>query len=171
MITVRKATVEDAWGIAKVQVDSWRTTYKGVVPNEYLNSLSYESRFQKWKETISNQSVFVAENADSEIVGFANGGKQRFEKYAKFSGELYAIYLLQSYQQKGIGKQLVKMVVDDLLKSEITSMSVLVLADNSAKYFYEKLGAKLIGEDELEIAGVKLRELVYGWNNLNYITW
>ncbi|WP_338030297.1 hypothetical protein [Fervidibacillus albus] len=41
---IRKAVVEDAFGIAKVQVDSWHTTYKGIVSDDYLQQLSYEKR-------------------------------------------------------------------------------------------------------------------------------
>lgn len=40
MMHIRKAAVEDAAAIAKVHVDSWRTTYKGIMPSDYLNSLS-----------------------------------------------------------------------------------------------------------------------------------
>lgn len=39
---IRKTKLEDASGIAKVQVDSWRKTYKGIVPESFLNSMSYD---------------------------------------------------------------------------------------------------------------------------------
>jgi len=35
-MNIRKANSNDALGVAKVQVDSWKTTYKNIVPNEYL---------------------------------------------------------------------------------------------------------------------------------------
>jgi len=41
---IRKANLTDAKGVAKVQVDSWKTTYKNIVPDEYLNKMTYESR-------------------------------------------------------------------------------------------------------------------------------
>lgn len=31
---IRKAKLDDATGIAKVHVDSWRTTYKGIIPEK-----------------------------------------------------------------------------------------------------------------------------------------
>ena len=49
-ILIRKAELEDAKGIAKVHVDSWRTTYKGIVPDTFLENLSYENREQIWKK-------------------------------------------------------------------------------------------------------------------------
>lgn len=44
MITVRirAATPDDAPGIARVHVDSWRTTYAGIISAEFLANLSYE---------------------------------------------------------------------------------------------------------------------------------
>lgn len=34
---IRKAYLNDALGVAKVQVDSWKTTYKNIVPEAYLD--------------------------------------------------------------------------------------------------------------------------------------
>ncbi|MBP1084252.1 hypothetical protein ACFFJQ_06655 [Bacillus capparidis] len=44
MFNIRKATKEDAAEIAKVHVDSWRTTYKNIVSDTYLAQLNYEDR-------------------------------------------------------------------------------------------------------------------------------
>lgn len=35
-IIIRQATIDDVYGIAKVHVDSWNTTYEKIVPKEYL---------------------------------------------------------------------------------------------------------------------------------------
>ncbi|WP_244882366.1 hypothetical protein [Oceanobacillus oncorhynchi] len=37
---IRKASKEDIKSIAKVYVDGWKTTYKGFVPGNYLESLT-----------------------------------------------------------------------------------------------------------------------------------
>lgn len=41
---IRNATEQDAPGIARVHVDSWRATYKEILPSEFLASISYEKR-------------------------------------------------------------------------------------------------------------------------------
>lgn len=92
---IREAIITDAFGIAKVHVDSWRTTYKNIVPDIYLNNLSYERREQLWNDNISKDKVFVAENEHGKIVGFATGGKERNEKFTNFHGELTSIYILK----------------------------------------------------------------------------
>jgi hypothetical protein len=76
--TVRKSRTEDATAIAFVHVESWKTTYAGIVPDAYLASLSFESRTEKWKEQFQSGTtlIFVVEDA-SGIFGFASGGELR----------------------------------------------------------------------------------------------
>lgn len=94
LIKIRNAVLADSKGIAEVHVDSWKTTYAHIVPDEYLNNLTYESREQLWVHNIPNGGVYVAENDEGEIVGFSSGGKERSGKYSRFDGELYAIYII-----------------------------------------------------------------------------
>lgn len=169
IIKIRKAILTDAKGIAKVHVDSWKTTYVNVVPDEYLNKLSYESREQMWANAIPSGGVYVAENNEGLIVGFSKGGKERSGNYDGYDGELYAIYILKEYQGRGIGTALVKPVIDELKGMGSTSMVVLVLEENTSCKFYELLGGKKIDTVEVEIGGKKLSELVYGWNDIRNI--
>lgn len=166
---IRKATLNDSLGVAKVQVDSWKTTYKNIVPDKYLNQMTYENRQEKWQDIISKQIVFVAENNKGEIVGFSNAGVERTGKYPDYKGELYAIYLLKEYQGKGIGKLLFKHVVEILKEKNIFSMVVSVLEENKSKLFYEHLGAKKIDRVKIQMLGKELNELVYGWRDLRKI--
>jgi hypothetical protein len=46
---IRPAVVSDAVGLAHVHIESWRRTYKGIVPDDYLANLSLESRVQNWQ--------------------------------------------------------------------------------------------------------------------------
>ena len=43
-IHIRRAIKDDIPGIAKVHADSWKTTYKGIFPNEILENITYEQR-------------------------------------------------------------------------------------------------------------------------------
>ncbi|WP_368505104.1 N-acetyltransferase family protein [Alkalihalophilus sp. As8PL] len=111
-------------------------------------------------------SVFIAEN-NGVVVGFANGGRERSGKYKSFDGELYSIYLLDEYQGMGFGKQLFMAVVEELKRLQFNSFLVLVLKDNQARSFYESMGARHVDSIEVDIAGKKLTELVYGWEHIN----
>ena len=164
---IRKAIESDAKGLAKVHVDSWRTTYANIIPDEYLKNLSYENREKMWTSAIPHDHVFVAEDENGTVVGFSSGGKERSGQYKGFDGEIYSIYILKEHQGKGIGKALVHASVDYLKLEGLNSMIVLVLEDNISCKFYEALGGKKIDTVEIEIAGNKYAELVYGWDDLS----
>ncbi|GGE05606.1 hypothetical protein GCM10011571_03360 [Marinithermofilum abyssi] len=92
---IRKATSGDTPGIAKVQVNSWRSTYKGMIPNDFLDSLSYDKQEAKWNAFVKNRKMitFIAEDPLQQIIGFAAGGPERTGKYS-YENELYAMYML-----------------------------------------------------------------------------
>ena len=166
---IREAKLEDARAIARVHVDVWRTTYQGIVPESYIAKLSYQKRKERWANRLSISTVakadywiYVVENDTKQIIAFADGGLAR-NSDSIYKGELYAIYILEAYQRKGIGKNLVKTIAEKLSQSGLTSMLVWVLADNPACQFYQALGGQQVQQKQIEIEGVKLNEIAYGW--------
>jgi ribosomal protein S18 acetylase RimI-like enzyme len=170
-MNIRKATIEDAKAIATVHVESWKTTYQGIVPSSYLAQLSVSEKEQLWKRGLQQQKhyIFVVEE-DGNVCGFISGGKNRATqgKEAEYKGEIYAIYLLKEAQGKGYGTKLVKALVDDFQRERIRSMVVWVLADNPSRRFYERLGGEKIAEEVVDIGGKKLTEWCYGWKSIEY---
>lgn len=167
---IRAADLSDAEGIAKVHVDSWRNAYKNIIPEEFLENLSFQSREELWIDIIPKGSAFVAETDEGQIVGFSSCGKERSGNYKGDQGELSSIYILKEFQGQGIGKALFNSVMKELMKLGMNTMLVFVLADNKSALFYEAMGGKAIDKVEIEIAGKKLKELVYGWDNINALS-
>ena len=166
-LTIRKADIEDAAAIAHVQVESWKTTYTGIVSDAFLGSLNKEDRTLSWQEQIlaGNISIFVAED-EGEIFGFAAGGESR-EKLDKYDAELYAIYLLRERQSQGVGKTLCLALAFALRAKGFTSMLVWVLEQNPSVSFYQRLGAVQIARKVINIGGADLQELALGWPSLD----
>jgi ribosomal protein S18 acetylase RimI-like enzyme len=164
---IREATLEDAADIARAHIDSWRTTYAGLVSDEVLANLSYERRESQWREVLDarHEVVYVAENEAGQIVGFASGGPERSGDKG-FDGELYAIYLLAEYQKQGIGSQLTLAVAKRLAKIGFRSLFVWVLSNNPARGYYERIGGQRAAEQDIEIGGSKLVESGYGWRDI-----
>lgn len=166
---IRKAAESDAADIAKIQVDSWRTTYKGIVSDVYLERLDYKRREEVWKTAVVQNTAFLLLDDEDKSVGFAIGGPERSEAHVGFDGELYAIYLYEEVQGKGGGRQLFDKVVADLIERGFESMIIIALEDNPACRFYEKMSGVVIGKEESEIGGDTLTELVFGWRDLHEI--
>ncbi len=152
-----------------MQVDSWRTTYEGVVPKAYLDSLKYEEKEKIWtlifEQGFEKSCTYVVENEREEIIGFASGGKERSGKY-DYDGELYTIYFLKEYQGQGLGKKLIKVVSEDLSKKGFRSLLVWFLKDNPARYFYEIFGPEKVDSGQILISGASLIEYAYGWRRI-----
>ena len=53
---IREATLDDVTASARVHVDSWRTTYAGIIPAEYLAGLSYTQREERFLESLADPS-------------------------------------------------------------------------------------------------------------------
>jgi GNAT superfamily N-acetyltransferase len=166
---LRLANVKDAAGIARMHVASWRTTYRGILPDDYLAGLSCQVHEQKWQEDLANSArgefTYVVEDDRSEIAGFASGGPERDGDYL-YRGELQAIYLLERHQKQGLGRRLVCAVARRLAHDGFETMLVWVLAKNSSRGFYEKLGGALIKSKLVGIGQVELEEVAYGWRTL-----
>ncbi len=164
-ISIRAAVEADAGAIARVHVESWRTTYAGIMPDAYLAGLDETLRSKLWGEWLSGGSlVFVAE-WDGQVVGFAHGGANR-EPVAACDAELYAIYLLKEAQKRGIGAELLRAMATALLKRNFRSMAVWVLEQNRSRSFYEKAGARLTTSKVIDIGGTKMMEVAYAWADL-----
>ncbi|MHB1682854.1 MAG: GNAT family N-acetyltransferase [Bacilli bacterium] len=176
-MAIRKAVSTDARELAVVHVDSWRSTYRGIVADNFLETMNYDDREARWRSTLdaidaigsenAKRVVFAAEDHDGRIVGFAMGGPHR-DPDPEYTGELYAIYLLAEHQGKGLGRMLVKSVAHGLAAQGFQSMLVWVLAQNPSRYFYERLGGVHIRSKQAEIGSQSLPELAYGWRDENF---
>lgn len=169
-ILIREATIKDAEEIAKVHVDSWRTTYKGIIPDEFLFNLSYKKRSELWVKNIEKEDNFVviAENSERAIVGFADCSKRETNKVPN-AGDLTSIYILQEYHGRGLGKELLRSLFHHFRFLGYQKIFVDVLEDNKARYFYEHYGAKLCRSIQIVIGGRVLNELTYEWDNIDEV--
>jgi GNAT superfamily N-acetyltransferase len=169
---IRRAGLADAAAIAAVHVASWRTTYPGIVAQDYIDRLSVDERTASWEarfrgDAENTRDTIVAET-DGRIVGFASGGWIR-EPAPGFDAELYAIYLVKEAQGKGLGRRLVAEWASMALARGFESAVVRVLAANPACAFYERLGARRIKGATLKIDGLPYPEIWYGWDDLSLL--
>ena len=167
---IRVALPNDAAEIARVHVESWRSSYRGLLADEFLDSLSEAGYADRWRRVIGDGAsrVFVVEEPDG-VVGFASGGRERAGE-SGYEGELYAIYIVAGSQRKGHGRELVHTMAAALREKGLRDLIVWVLRDNtSAREFYERLGGSYVRAQPITIGPTTLEEVSYGWRSLEEI--
>ena len=172
-VRIRPATGDDVDAIAEVQVETWRTAFRGIVADETLDRMSVAQRIGRWHAALASETgiafVAEAERGDSPaVVGFVDGGTNRYAEppYDAFTGELRAIYVLDSHQRDGTGTRLVRALVDRLLEAGHRTMVVWTLETSPFRAFYERLGGRLVGSREVRIDDLPYAGVAYGWDDL-----
>jgi len=168
-MNIRLASVNDIEGIARVHMESWRSTYKGIISQSYLSNLTLESRVEKWNTTFNSlnqdEVIYIIEDDFGTIVGFINGGKSR-EPGLQYNSELYAIYLLKEVQGNGYGKLLFNKFNETMKQRNYQSLMLWVLEENPSIHFYKRLGGQYITKKEIQIGEDKFTEIALGWKRI-----
>jgi ribosomal protein S18 acetylase RimI-like enzyme len=164
---IREANIEDSAALARVQVDSYRDSYAGLLPQSYLDGFSYDEQTADWRELLSGESpdiVYVAEIAPDEVVGYVLARKLQGDTG---ESEIVALHVRHANQKKGIGRELVKAAARQLKEQRSTSLKLWVLAENPARKFYERLGGKPAGQQTIPVTeDVTAEEVAYRWSRI-----
>ena len=110
MSTIRRARLQDARTIARIEVETWRTTYAGMLPDRVLLRMSTERQAGSWAGFLRQRpgDVLVAQQAQPTgdiVVGFGNCGPQR-DALLGYAGEVYTLYIAPEAQGRGFGRLL-----------------------------------------------------------------
>lgn len=165
-ITIRMARPADARGIARIDVETWRATYAGVLPDSYLLGLSDRRRAIGWTNVILKEprDVRVAVDGAGEVLGFGSCGANRDD--GGFLGEVFTLYVVPDWQNRGIGRRLLVALFSRLVASGRPSAIIWVLRTNPGRFFYERLGGKEVSRKLLNVGGAEVPATGYGWRDL-----
>lgn len=167
MPAIKAATVADVSAIARVEVDTWRATYAGVLPDRYLVGMSVRLRAASWLRFVTRRpgDLVVAKNEDGEVVGFGSCGPQR-EPDLRFAGEVFTLYVSPDLQGEGIGRHLLTAMFSRLVRCGLYSGLLWVLAQNPSRFFYERMGGQTVAHHGIRFAGTDLDAIAFGWPDL-----
>jgi ribosomal protein S18 acetylase RimI-like enzyme len=167
MNRVRPAIMTDAAAIARIDVECWQSTYAGVLSDKFLVGLSERDRRRVWSSFIARYPADMAVSVapSGEVQGFGSCGRRR-DADPGFAGEVFTLYVATDHQGQGIGRALLLGLFARLVRGSMGSASIWVLRDNPARFFYERLGGKLVSHRKLQVAGATLDAVAYGWRDL-----
>jgi len=167
VVDLRKAKPEDADAIARIHIETWRTTYAGMLPDDMLVKMSEERQARLWRRMIrEGETVMVAELRQAGVIGFGSYGPNRSGRDG-FTGEVYTLYVHPDYQGVGVGGGMLRSLFRALVREGHDTALIWVLAENPARFFYEAMGGRRIGERSVQMWGAGHHELAYGWDSIH----
>jgi ribosomal protein S18 acetylase RimI-like enzyme len=199
---VRTAISADAAVVARIDVECWRATYAGILPDKLLIGLHESERRRVWTSYIAQHpgDIVVGTDPEGQVQGFGNCGRAR-DAFARFAfrgaddlalsadrsaassqpeqgsgarrndpspdtGEVFTLYVAPDFQGRGLGRELLLALFGRLVRRKLASAVIWVLRDNPSRFFYERLGGRLVGHRPLKLAGTTVAASAYGWPDL-----
>ncbi len=165
---IRPATVEDIDALGRVHATTWRETYRGMVPDDFLDTLTPEKSAGYWMrvfERMRPESLVFALVLDREIIGYTSGGPARND-IPEVDGEIYTLYLLPEHQGNGLGRFMMEHLLAELRATGFQTFGVWVLEENPTRAFYKRMGGRFIRTKEIEIAGETVTEELWIWDRV-----
>jgi ribosomal protein S18 acetylase RimI-like enzyme len=175
---IRMAQVADAPAMGRVMVQTFLAAHR-----EHMPAGAWEQRAREWTPEVSADSwartlramapgerphecIYVAEAEDGDIVGLAMGSEESPDGVPR-TGEVVAVYVRRSHQQRGLGRRLLQAVAADLAQYDVVALRVACLAANApARRFYEAAGGRAVAERLFDEEGTLLPEVVYEWADI-----
>ncbi|MFE9448565.1 GNAT family N-acetyltransferase [Streptomyces sp. NPDC006739] len=155
----------DCERVSGIRVHGWRSAYRGIVPQSYLDALSVARDAERRRAGFSARPAdgvvnLVAERG-GEVVGWAAYGPYRDGEAHTADAELYAIYVDTAHLGSGAGRALLEASLAGC--SARPRMLLWVLKENTrARRFYERAGFAADGAEEpFETDGVAVPEVRY----------
>lgn len=165
---IRKAKLSDAEGIARAHTASWRSSYRGILPNAVLERIDVDQRAASWRRTLQDPAILTLVAYDTthhDIVGLCDAGRTRAP--SAYAAEVYRIYLEHHAKRHGLGREMFEQVTDWLRAQELRSLIIWVLDNNHhACRFYEAMGGRTATRVPSTVSGFPIFELSYIWDSL-----
>lgn len=141
---IRACEYSKLYELAVLHADVRKDVYKGILTDEYLETLTYSYVHDKWKRLYKREDreILIYEEK-GEILGFI-----AFSYWNVKTGhsEVLNLHVKKEARRKGIGKALIAAVAGILKKIGISELQVCVVEGNvNAESFYKSLGAVEIG--------------------------
>jgi L-amino acid N-acyltransferase YncA len=168
---IRPAKEDDVQAIANVYVETWRSTYAGILPDKVLIEMSTERQMVMWARAIrhaggpAEEQIQVLEDEQANVIGVGSCGFNR-DRASSYGGEVYTLYIHPDHQNQGYGEQLLAGLFDIMIAQGYTAAVIWVLSLNPSRFFYEVMTGKRVGERDEKLWGTVLNEIAYGWDDL-----
>ena len=146
---IRLGNKNDIKNLAILKQKVWSETYRGIYSDDIIDNFDYKKAEETFLNIINHEriSLYVVESND-ELVGYMDVGVP-VRTFNDYEQEIGLLYLIKDFQRKGIGKELFYLGCSEIKNNGYKKFFISCNKYNiNARKFYEKMGGKLISEDE-----------------------
>lgn len=137
-MTIRRADVIETDYILMLSGNVIKESSMGFLPNNIENSNSM------FGPVIQNGGYFLIEEENRILKGWVLITIDNNKMTGKLIGYIHQLYVYPFYRKLGIGKNLMKVAIQNLYEQKAESIQLNVFTGNPAKALYQSLGFKKI---------------------------
>jgi len=170
-LIIRSLQLADARDIASLHIETWRDTYRGLLPDSQLDALNLERSTANWERSLANPQLQnrlanFGVFRNEVLLGFGGAGDPR--EVWGYDSELWAINIPKRFQKQGVGKALLMACVQHAVTLAARNMYLYcVIGNDNAMQFYHRFGA--VDSDRIKVGeGYQERALV--WDDLHALS-
>lgn len=143
--TIELGTLEDVRRVAEVHVRSRACAYRELVPASIMARDTIERRVAQWTKRLSDAEgrLWLASRG-SDVIGFAYTAPARDDELDAACGEVRALYLLEDWTGRGLGRTLLAHALEELWGRGCPEVVLWCAEENGrALRFYQRMGFTL----------------------------
>lgn len=158
---IRKGRIGDAEEIANIKIENWRKTYLNIFTDEYLNNLNLDNEIEKYKNNFENRNIIIYEK-NKNVIAYCYYGRRKAMRLKEYTGEVFALYVKNDCQDRGVGTALLQEAIRDLSKTNKKIILWCAKENYRAIKFYKNNGLKMLGKATENIGGKDVEKTALG---------
>jgi GNAT superfamily N-acetyltransferase len=150
-------TSRDAEAVGRLQAESWRASYRGIMPDTFLDTEAIEHRRSAWRDRLSIDSdrrwLLKAHDQDGELVGFAC---VELDAEPDWGALLDNLHVRPDRKGQGIGRRLFDAAREwSYEQLGHKKMHLWVIEANvEGQQFYDRIGGRVAERTIKDVVGV-----------------
>lgn len=166
-IRMRDAAAQDAGAVTALHVASWRSAYRGVLPDAYLDGDVETERAEHWQKTLGalgpKDFVLLAEEGRA-LRGFIS---IYWHKEPGHDAYLDNLHVDPGHRGGGLGRQLLAAALQRLIEQGARSLCLWAFDQNEgAIRFYQRLGGSAVETGFDDFANANAPHTKIAWDDL-----
>jgi YD repeat-containing protein len=158
--------------VATIHHLGWTVAYRGLLPDAYLDDLSYDACLARWTSVLTEGSaveVLVADTG-SRVLGFVAAGASA-DPDATAAGEIWDLWVHGSARSEGVGARLLAAALDALAVRHRAALAWVLATNDRGRAFYAREGAvRDRFSRTTEITGGRMTDVRYLWDLRGRVT-